>query len=39
VQVVSSSNRVSGRGSVVERLLPKQKVAGSIPVARSWNNF
>ncbi len=33
--IVSVEARLSGSGSVVEHLLAKEKVAGSIPVSRS----
>src|SRR5581483_890352 len=34
-RIRQTEHRASGRSSVVEHLLPKQRVAGSIPVARS----
>jgi hypothetical protein len=33
------TQRISGSGSVVEHLLAKEKVAGSIPVSRSISDY
>ena len=36
LSVVSKTAKICASGSAVEHLLAKERVAGSIPVSRSW---